>query len=152
LKLEALKNPRARLASFALAAIACVTACGSNSSRGAGDGFVGTWSCPQLPAGAQTLVIAEYADNSLSVASGDSDAGSGSSFCDTDQWVYSGATASMKAGTSCLGGAGGTQVITVQSFLLALSGSALVVSASETVVSADKTSKKVTLLGSCKKQ
>lgn len=143
-------NLRVPAAVFAFAALVGAAGCGSYSTRGAGDGFVGTWSCPALPAGVRALTITENADNSLTLA-GETDAG-GSPFCQTDQWSYAGATASMKAGTSCLGGTSGSDLITVQSFLLATSGSSLVVSATETVVAADKTSKTVTLLGSCKKQ
>jgi hypothetical protein len=132
----------------ALAAIAAVTGCGSNSDRGAGDAFVGTWSCPQLPAGAQTLLIGEEQDNSLSL-SDDSDAGS--FLCQSDLWTYSGSTATMKAGTSCLGGADGRSVITIQNFLLQRSGSSLIVNVTEAVEASDKTMKTVTLVASCSK-
>jgi hypothetical protein len=138
---------------FALAlggAAACMTGCGSNSTRGAGDGFVGTWYCPQLPAGSRTLQIGEDLDNSLWI-SGDADAGS-SSFCQSDSWSYAGSTVSMKSGTSCLGGADGLSVITIQSFILERQGSALLLNATETVLSSDKTSKKLTLVASCQKQ
>ena len=149
MKLEAPASPRVHAVVFAFAAaslVASLSACGSNSTSGAGDAFVGTWSCPQLPAGSRTLQIAESADNSLSVSS-DSDAGS--AFCQLDSWSYAGSTVSMKPGTSCLGGADGLAVITIQSFLLERQGSALILNATETVLSSDKTTKKVTLLASC---
>jgi len=119
-----------RLVGSALAVTVACVACGNYSTQGAADPFVGMWSCPTLPAGAQTLQINAYADNSLSVA-GEGDAGS--LFCASDLWSYSGSTVSMKSGTSCLGGATGVEVLTVQSFSLTRNGSDLVVSGKETL-------------------
>jgi hypothetical protein len=122
--------------------------CGSYSDRGAGDSFVGTWSCPQLPAGSQTLQIGEYADNSLSLTD---DSAAGTIFCQSDLWTYAGSTASMKAGTSCLGGPDGRSVITIQNLLLQRSGNALILNATEAVQASDKSMKTVTFVASCTK-
>jgi hypothetical protein len=132
-----------------VSAVGCIVACGSYSTRGAGNAFVGSWSCPSLPAGAQAFAITQSADDSLTLAA-DSDAGS--PFCASDLWTYSGSSATMKPGTSCLGGAGGTQVLTFQSFVLTVTGSTMTVSGSESVGGPGKTSQSVTLSSSCKKQ
>ena len=140
------------------AVVAGLAACGSYSTSGAGNAFVGTWSCPTLPAGARTLSISEFVDNSLSIA-GESDAGS--VFCASDLWSYAGSTASMQAGTSCFGGASGLEVITVASFSMTVNGSHLTLSGAETLVnagdagsadaSAKPTTQTLTLSGSCTK-
>jgi hypothetical protein len=141
---------RALFASFSLVGLAAsVSACGSNSSQGAGDAFVGTWSCPTLPASMRTIVITESLDNSLTLT-GPADAGS--DFCATDEWVYSGTTVTMQNQTSCLGGAGGTQVINVASFKMTVNGSSLIVNASETASGADAGTQKLSISGTCKKQ
>ncbi len=137
--------------SLAGAAAACAFACGPYSTQGAGDGFVGTWSCPGLPADARTIQIGAALDNSLVLQSvGDA----GTPFCGSDLWSYSGSTATMKSGTSCLGGTTGTQVITIQSFALTLNGSQLDVSAKETITVPDggAATQTVTLSGACTKQ
>ena len=140
----------ALLASFSLVGlVACVSACGSYSSRGAGDAFVGTWSCPTLPASMRTIVITENLDNSLTLT-GPADAGS--DFCATDEWVYSGTTVTMQNQTSCLGGNASEQVITVKSFKMTVNGSSLIVNASETAVGADSGTQKLAISGTCKKQ
>ncbi len=138
LKLEFARNAAVKacfcaLGSVAVASAASVMGCGSYSTRGAGDSFVGIWSCPTLPVGARTLSISESLDDSLSVT-GESDAGS--LFCASDLWTYSGSTASMNSGTSCFGGATGLEVITVGSFALTVNGSSLTVNAKETLTSA----------------
>ena len=141
---------RALLASFSLAGlVASMSACGSNSSQGAGDAFVGTWSCPTLPASMRTIVIAQNLDNSLTLT-GPADAGS--DFCATDEWVYSGTTVTMQNPTSCLGGNAGAQVITVKSFKMTVNGSSLIVNASETAAGEDSGTQKLSISGTCKKQ
>jgi hypothetical protein len=134
---------------FALAyAAVSALACGDYSTRGAGNAFVGTWVCPSLPEAARTLEISENLDNSLTL-SVPPDAGE-APLCPTDAWNFSGSTASMPAGTSCLGGPDGGEVVTVQSFSLTVNGSVLNVSAKETVAGVGTTSS-VTLSGNCSK-
>jgi hypothetical protein len=159
LKPDVAKNGSNRGSSLALAValLSPLVACGSYSTRGAGDAFVGTWSCPSLPAAAQTIVISENLDNSLTLT-GESDAGS--DFCATDEWAYSGSTVTMQNGTSCLGGATGQEVVTVNSFKMTVNGSSLIINAAETVVGstattdggAVTTTQNVSLIGTCKKQ
>jgi hypothetical protein len=136
---------------IASAALLSLAACGSYSTRGAGDGFVGTWSCPTLPAAVQTIVITENLDNSLILTtSGDA----GSDLCATDEWVYSGSTVTMQNETSCLGGITGDQLVTVKSFKMTVNGSTLIVNASETLSAPDAAApvEKLSLVGTCKQQ
>jgi hypothetical protein len=121
---------------------------------------VGTWACPASFAPlAQTLVITENLDDSLTLSSGAD--GGGDTFCASDLWYYSGTTVSMKAGTSCVGPTG-DEVVTVNSFKMTVTGNTLAVSANETVVSQDvavdgaptgtPTKSVLNLLGACTKQ
>lgn len=117
---------------LACAAAASVAHCNTSTTNN-GSKFVGTWSCPaSLAPLSQTLVITENLDDSLTLG-GESDGGSGGTFCATDLWTYSGSTATMKPGTSCTGGPSGAEVITVNSFTLSVSGGTLTVNANETV-------------------
>ena len=144
----AFATPLAGAIALLSAATATFLACGDYSTRGAGNAFVGTWVCPSLPEAEQTLEISENLDNSLTV-SVPADAG-GPSLCSSDQWSFSGSTASMQAGTSCLAGPDGGEVVTIQGFALTVSGSSLKVSATETVEGA--TTQKLILAGSCTKK
>jgi hypothetical protein len=131
----------------------CILACGSFSTQGAGNAFVGTWSCPSLPVGDRYVSITENADNSLTL-SVDTDGGGGDAgtpFCQSDSWTFSGATATMRAGTSCLD-VSGADVITVKSFVLTVNGNAMSVSASESVAGPGKTTANLALVSTCTKQ
>ena len=127
---------RAALSTFAFcAAAAGLVRCTNSSTTTAGNQFVGNWSCPASFAPiAPTLAISENLDGSLTIT-GEGDGGG--TFCTSDLWTYSGATATMKSGTSCTGGPTAAEVITVNSFTMTVSGNKLTVSANETVASQD---------------
>ena len=106
--------------------IAGVVSCSSNSTKDGGQ-FSGTWSCPAslAPLGS-TLTITENLDGTLTLAS---PADGGGTFCPSDNWTFSGSTATIDlsanaSGLSCLG-PNGTEVITVNSFSLTANGNTL---------------------------
>ena len=163
-----MKLPLRHLVHFACGAslVWLAAGCGNYSTQGAGDSFVGTWSCPStFPVGAQVLSITASQDDSLSIDGELPDGGDTVSiFCQSDLWSYAGSTVTMQAGTSCLGGATGLEVITVSDFSLTASGNKLTVNAKETLgmpadagadaAAANKSvvTQTVTFSGTCTKQ
>ncbi len=165
-----MKGLSVRLGSFALLFVAAASIAGTehcSSPTNSGSPFVGTWSCPaSLAALGETLVITENLDDSLTLAAGGD--GGGGNFCPSDLWTYSGATATMRAGTSCPASAAGASddagagqataagdVLTVNSFSMTVSGDTLTVNANETLLTGDSNNKTVksvlALSGSCSK-
>jgi hypothetical protein len=164
--LKATTLGNASLSGFFLACLALAGVCAAhlvaceNTTAGAGNAFVGTWSCPTLPAGARSIVISQNLDTSLNLSPvGDGGAGP---FCATDEWTYSGSTVSMENGTSCLGGATGTEVIVVNNFSLTVNGNSLTVVGNETLSSGGEepdgmptatfTKQTLSLSGTCTKE
>jgi hypothetical protein len=143
--------------------MAGVVSCSSNSTKDGGQ-FSGTWSCPaSLAPRGSTLTITENLDGTLTLAS---PSDGGGTFCPSDNWTFSGSTATIDLsananGLSCLG-PNGTEVVTVTSFSLTANGNTLTVSGKETVSQAKEepdgeventpaTTTVVTLSGNCTK-
>lgn len=159
-----MKRPSAPQLAFALALTGAALSVGAlhcSTPTNYGSAFVGTWSCPaSLSALGSPLVITENLDDSLTLTSA-GDAG-GNQFCPTDNWSYTGSSASMPPGTECTAGTGNGDLVKVNSFTLSVSGSKLTVTGNETVITGSQEADGATggaaskstlaLSGSCTKQ